>query len=77
MGLRVLKIGEESVIPLTKFDVGNLKRKVRRADRHCAELGIRATIYGSSELPKPIENRQSKSQKRGSSRRAGRNAGSR
>lgn len=52
MGLRVLKIGEESVIPLTKFDVGNLKRKVRRADRHCAELGIRATIYGSSELPK-------------------------
>jgi lysylphosphatidylglycerol synthetase-like protein (DUF2156 family) len=51
MGLRVLKIGEESVIRLADLDVASLKRKVRRAERHCLELGMSATIYPASQLP--------------------------
>ena len=51
LGLRVLKIGEESIIRLQEFDVCNLKRKVRRAERHCAELGIVSELFAPAELP--------------------------
>ncbi len=51
MGLRVLKIGEESLIRLPSFEVAGLKRKVRRAERHCLDLGIVAEMYQSSALP--------------------------
>jgi lysylphosphatidylglycerol synthetase-like protein (DUF2156 family) len=51
LGLRVLKIGEESVIPLASFDVAHLKRKVRRAERHCIDLGVSCEVYSASELP--------------------------
>lgn len=50
-GLRVLKIGEESLIRLPGFDPSALKRKVRRAERHCAELGITAEIFKAHEVP--------------------------
>lgn len=52
MGLRTLKIGEESVIRLDGFDVARLKRKVRRAERHCLDLGITSAMFSASELPR-------------------------
>jgi len=51
LGLRVLKIGEESVIRLAEFDVAGLKRKVRRAERHCVDLGLEVEMYQAAELP--------------------------
>ena len=51
MGLRVLKIGEESLIRLPGFDVSTLKRKVRRAERHCLELGISAKLVSAADIP--------------------------
>jgi lysyl-tRNA synthetase, class II len=51
-GLRVLKIGEEGVLRLAGFDVTKLKRKVRRAERHCLALGIASTMFSASELPR-------------------------
>jgi lysylphosphatidylglycerol synthetase-like protein (DUF2156 family) len=51
MGLRVLKIGEESIVRLPDFDVSRLKRKVRRAERHCAELGIVSEMFSPADLP--------------------------
>lgn len=50
-GLHVLKIGEESLIRLASFDVSRLKRKVRRAERHCLDLGIRTELFKADELP--------------------------
>ena len=51
LGLRVLKIGEECLINLPTFDASSLRRKVRRAERHCLRLGISSTMYGAAELP--------------------------
>lgn len=51
MGLRVLKIGEECLIRLPSFDVSELKRKVRRAERHCLNLGITSMMFSAPELP--------------------------
>lgn len=49
--LRHLKIGEESLIRLEDFDVGRLKRKVRRAERHCGDCGITAHMFAAPDLP--------------------------
>jgi phosphatidylglycerol lysyltransferase len=51
MGLRVVKIGEESIIRLPEFDASKLKRKVRRAERHCVELGIVSEMFTPADLP--------------------------
>jgi lysylphosphatidylglycerol synthetase-like protein (DUF2156 family) len=50
-GLKGLKIGEEAVIDLKEFDRNGLKRKVRRAARHSADLGITIATYRSREIP--------------------------
>ncbi len=51
LGLRVLKIGEEAVIRLAGFNPAALKRKVRRAERHCTEAGISAEMFSADRLP--------------------------
>src|SRR5579872_87432 len=51
MGLRMVKIGEEAVIRLADFDVTSLKRKVRRAERHCIEFGITAEVFAAPRVP--------------------------
>ncbi|HCG02459.1 MAG TPA: hypothetical protein DEV93_18190 [Chloroflexi bacterium] len=53
-GMRTLKIGEEALIELQDFDIGTLKRKVRRAVRHIEELGIEAVTYRAPEIPYAI-----------------------
>ncbi len=53
-GLRTLKIGEEAIISLSDFDVSALKRKVRRAVRHVAELGIECIIYRRDQAPESV-----------------------
>jgi lysyl-tRNA synthetase class 2 len=50
----LLKIGEEAVISLPEFDEAALKRKVRRAARHIASLGIQARCYGPASMPEDI-----------------------
>ncbi len=57
LGLRILKIGEECLLPLPDFDVSKLKRKVRRAERHCLNLGITASMYTASDLPQNYRDR--------------------
>lgn len=51
LGLRLLKIGEEAVISLPRFDDSVLKRKVRRAGRHIESLGIEARCYRPGQMP--------------------------
>jgi len=51
MGIRVLKIGEEALIRLQSFDISGLKRKVRRAERHCLELGMTTRMFDAAALP--------------------------
>ena len=51
LGLRILKIGEECLLELPNFEVPKLKRKVRRAERHCLNLGITTAMFCASELP--------------------------
>lgn len=51
LGLRTLKVGEEALIDLPTFDQAALKRKVRRAARHSADLGLVARTYRRDELP--------------------------
>ncbi len=53
-GLKVLKIGEEAIIDLPQFTVGVLKRKVRRASRHVADLGIEARMYRRDSIPADV-----------------------
>ena len=53
-GLRVLKIGEECILDLPSFDAAHLKRKLRRAERHCLNLGITCTVYAGAEVPEGI-----------------------
>lgn len=55
LGLRLLKIGEEALIPLPDFDEAVLKRKVRRAGRHLEALGIEARCYRSGEIPETVQ----------------------
>lgn len=55
LGMRLLKIGEEALIPLDSFDESTLKRKVRRAGRHVEALGIEARCYRSGEIPPSIQ----------------------
>jgi lysylphosphatidylglycerol synthetase-like protein (DUF2156 family) len=55
LGLKLLKIGEEAVIPLADFDEAALKRKVRRAARHVESLGIEARCYRTGELPDAVK----------------------
>jgi phosphatidylglycerol lysyltransferase len=50
-GMGTLKVGEEAVIDLATFDLSSLKRKVRRAARHVADLGITAVTYRRDEVP--------------------------
>jgi lysylphosphatidylglycerol synthetase-like protein (DUF2156 family) len=52
LSLRILKIGEEALLSLPGFDVSELKRKVRRAERHCLNLGITSAIYPAFDLPR-------------------------
>ena len=54
VGMGVLKVGEEAVIDLAAFDVQSLKRKVRRAARHVADLGITAVTYRRDEVPSHV-----------------------
>lgn len=54
LGLRTIKIGEEAIIDLDTFDESALKRKVRRAARHCRDLGIRIETYSRAEIPDGI-----------------------
>ena len=54
LGLGTLKIGEEALIELPAFDAAALKRKVRRAVRHIAELGIVAVTYRREEIPEDL-----------------------
>jgi lysylphosphatidylglycerol synthetase-like protein (DUF2156 family) len=54
LGLRTLKIGEEALVDLPSFDTAALKRKVRRAARHCEELGIEMTIARRDQLPADV-----------------------
>ncbi len=50
LGLRVLKIGEECILRLPDFEVSRLRRKVRRAERHCLALGTGFRMCRSGEL---------------------------
>lgn len=54
LGLRTLKVGEEALIDLERFDPSTLKRKVRRAERHIADLGIEAHLYGQPDIPAAV-----------------------
>lgn len=54
LGLRTLKIGEEGLLDLPDFDVSKLQRKVRRAERHCLNLGITSAIQTASDLPQNL-----------------------
>jgi phosphatidylglycerol lysyltransferase len=54
LGLGTLKIGEEAVIELERFDPDALKRKVRRAVRHVSDLGITAVTYRRGDVPPHI-----------------------
>jgi phosphatidylglycerol lysyltransferase len=54
LGLKTLKVGEEALIDLPTFSASALKRKVRRADRHIAELGIRAVRYAQRDIPTDV-----------------------
>lgn len=54
LGMGTLKVGEEAVIDLERFDPAALKRKVRRAARHVSELGISAVTYRRDEVPSHI-----------------------
>ena len=65
LGLRVLKIGEESVIRLATFDVARLKRKVRRGERHCIDLGISVGMFQASDLPQTYREQASRFRKGG------------
>jgi lysylphosphatidylglycerol synthetase-like protein (DUF2156 family) len=49
-GLRVLKIGEECSIRLGEFDSSSLKRKVRRAERHCLEHGYETRMVDARDI---------------------------
>lgn len=53
-GLKTLKIGEEAIIDLPHFKTESLKRKVRRAARHIADLGIHATVYRRDSIPAEV-----------------------
>lgn len=51
VGMGTLKVGEEAVIDLARFESQFLKRKVRRAARHITDLGIKAVTYRRDEVP--------------------------
>jgi lysylphosphatidylglycerol synthetase-like protein (DUF2156 family) len=59
LGLRILKIGEECLLELPDFDVAKLKRKVRRAERHCHNLGITSAMFSAAELPETYRDQAS------------------
>lgn len=52
--LPILKIGEECLLKLQAFDVNTLKRKVRRAERHCLHLGFTSSMFTGTQFPESL-----------------------
>lgn len=55
LGLHSLKIGEEAILSLETFEKNNLKKKVRRAQRHISNLGIEIFFFSARQLPVSIK----------------------
>lgn len=51
LGLHSLKIGEEAILSLETFEKSNLKKKVRRAQRHINNVGIEIYFFTAEQLP--------------------------
>src|SRR5579884_1176108 len=51
LGYKKIHIGEEAVLPMPTFQKSQLKKRVRRAERHIKELGINCQIYSRKEIP--------------------------
>src|SRR5579884_712269 len=51
LGYKKINIGEEAVLPIPTFQKNQLKKRVRRAERHVNSLGIDCRIYSRREIP--------------------------
>lgn len=51
IGHKKIHIGEEAVLDLAVYNKKNLKKKVRRAERHIKNLGITCQIYSRKNMP--------------------------